>query len=92
MSPQAVADMLDVPFRVFDVATLEAETPRLANPSKVVFDEIGCHGVSEAAALAAAGADGTLEITKRNQPMPQWRWPECRFRRTPRCRGVNRVA
>ena len=62
---QAVADMLDVPFRVFDVATLEAETPRLANPSKVVFDEIGCHGVSEAAALAAAGADGTLEITKK---------------------------
>ncbi|MDB3892205.1 precorrin-3B C(17)-methyltransferase [Alphaproteobacteria bacterium] len=61
----ALANMLDVPFRVFDVASLEAETPRLANPSDVVFAEIGAHGVAEAAALAAVGNDGKLIHEKR---------------------------
>lgn len=56
----ALAKMLDVPFRVFDASVLEQETPRLANPSDVVFAEIGTHGVAEAAALAAVGAAGTL--------------------------------
>jgi cobalt-precorrin 5A hydrolase/precorrin-3B C17-methyltransferase len=56
---------LDVPFRVFDAATLEAETPRLATPSDVVFAEVGTHGVSEAAALAQGGADAELVVTKR---------------------------
>jgi len=60
----ALAEMLKVPFRVFDVAALEAETPRLVNPSETVFTEIGCHGVSEAAALAAAGPKGELVIPK----------------------------
>ena len=60
----ALAAMLDVPFRVFDAAQLEAETPRLANPSEVVFAEIGTHGVAEAAALAASGADGHLIVEK----------------------------
>ena len=53
-----------VPARFFDAATLEAETPRLANPSDVVFAEVGCHGVSEGAALAAVGADGQLVVAK----------------------------
>ena len=60
-----LAAQLGVPFRVFDAATLEAETPRLANPSDVVFDEVGCHGVSEGAALAQAGPDATLRVEKR---------------------------
>jgi len=59
-----VAKRLGVPFRVFDAAMLEAETPRLANPSDVVFAEVGCHGVSEAAALAIAGADAVLTVEK----------------------------
>ena len=59
-----VAKMLDVPLRVFDVASLEAQTPNLANPSDVVFAEIGAHGVSEAAALAAVGPTGKLVIEK----------------------------
>ena len=59
-----IAEELGVPFRVFDAATLERETPRLANPSDVVFAEVGCHGVSEGAALAAAGADATLVVEK----------------------------
>ncbi|MDR6291388.1 cobalt-precorrin 5A hydrolase/precorrin-3B C17-methyltransferase [Inquilinus ginsengisoli] len=61
---QAAAQALGLPLRVFDPATLEAETPRLANPSEVVFREIGCHGVAEAAALAAAGPGGRLIVEK----------------------------
>ena len=60
----AVAAMLKVPFRVFSATELEAQTPRLATPSDVVFAEIGCHGVSEAAALAAAGPHGALVVAK----------------------------
>lgn len=61
---QELARWLGVPFRVFDAETLEAETPRLANPSDAVFAEVGCHGVSEGAALAAAGPDATLIVPK----------------------------
>jgi len=60
----ALADILGVPVRVFDAATLENEAGRLANPSQVVFDEVGCHGVAEGAALAAVGADGRLIADK----------------------------
>lgn len=60
----ALAAHLGVPARFFDPATLEAETPRLANPSDVVFAEVGCHGVSEGAALAAVGPAGTLLVEK----------------------------
>ncbi len=60
----ALAERLGVPARFFDAATLEAETPRLANPSDLVFREVGCHGVAEGAALAAAGPDSTLIVAK----------------------------
>ncbi len=60
----ALARHLDVPARFFPAARLEAETPRLANPSPTVFAEVGCHGVAEAAALAAAGQGGTLLVPK----------------------------
>ncbi|MBN34036.1 MAG: precorrin-3B C(17)-methyltransferase [Rhodospirillaceae bacterium] len=60
----ALADSLDVPFVVFDAPRLEKETPRLATPSDIVFNEVGCHGVSEGAALAAAGADAELIVPK----------------------------
>lgn len=59
-----LAKWFGVPFRVFDAATLEAETPRLANPSDTVFAEVGVHGVSEGAALAAAGPDAALIVPK----------------------------
>ncbi|MCL5775456.1 precorrin-3B C(17)-methyltransferase [Limibaculum sp. FT325] len=61
----ALARRLGVPLRVFDAATLEAETPRLATPSEVVFAEVGCHGVAEGAALAAVGPMGALFLPKR---------------------------
>ena len=60
----AVAAWLGAPLRLFDAATLERETPRLTAPSDVVFRAVGCHGVAEAAALACAGADGTLVVPK----------------------------
>lgn len=59
-----VAAALGVPARFFAPGRLEAETPRLANPSEVVFREVGCHGVAEAAALAAAGPEGSLVVPK----------------------------
>lgn len=61
----AVAAALQRPARFFDAARLEAETPRLANPSDLVYRAVGCHGVAEAAALAAAGPDGRLVVSKR---------------------------
>ena len=59
------AKRLGVPYRVFTAAELEGEASRLENPSEVVFAEVGCHGVSEAAALAMAGPDGVLAVEKR---------------------------
>lgn len=61
----ALANALGVPARFHDAATLEAEAPRLENPSEVVFAEVGCHGVAEGAALAAAGPGGRLVVPKR---------------------------
>ena len=60
----ALAQVYDVPMRLFSADELEAETPRLANPSDVVFAEVGTHGVAEAAALAQAGPDAKLLVTK----------------------------
>jgi len=59
----AVRHGLDL--RIFDASRLEAEAGRLATPSEVVFAEVGCHGVAEGAALAAAGPDAVLTVTKR---------------------------
>jgi cobalt-precorrin 5A hydrolase / precorrin-3B C17-methyltransferase len=61
----ALAARLGVPARFFDAAMLLAETPRLAAPSAAVFRDTGCWGVAEGAALAAAGATGTLLLPKR---------------------------
>lgn len=63
----AVADLasqLNRPARYFTADALEAQAPRLANPSAQVFAEVGCHGVCEAAALAAVGPDGALIVAK----------------------------
>ena len=57
-----MAAHLGVPARFFDAPRLEAEAPRLTAPSDLVFREVGCHGVSEGAALAAAGGGGELLV------------------------------
>jgi cobalt-precorrin 5A hydrolase/precorrin-3B C17-methyltransferase len=61
----ALASELGVTARFFDAQRLEAEAPRLANPSATVFAEVGCHGVAEGAALAPAGPQATLLVPKR---------------------------
>ena len=61
----ALAARLAVPLRVFAPAELEAVADRLETPSEVVFAEVGCHGVSEGAALCGAGEDGVLGWPKR---------------------------
>jgi cobalt-precorrin 5A hydrolase/precorrin-3B C17-methyltransferase len=60
----AAAARLAVPARFFTAAELEREAPRLANPSERVFREVGCHGVAEGAALAAAGPAAALVVEK----------------------------
>jgi cobalt-precorrin 5A hydrolase/precorrin-3B C17-methyltransferase len=60
----ALARHLDVPLRVFSAVELDVLTPRLETPSDVVFAEVGCHGVAEAAALALAGASAKLTVAK----------------------------
>lgn len=60
----ALARDLGVPARFLTAEQLEAEAGRLANPSHAVFDAVGCHGVAEGAALAAAGEGGELIVEK----------------------------
>ncbi|MEM8787285.1 MAG: cobalamin biosynthesis protein [Pseudomonadota bacterium] len=64
----ALAAHLGVPARFHAAAALEAETPRLTAPSDTVFAEVGCHGVAEGAALAAAGPKGGLIGPKAKTP------------------------
>ncbi|ULR45694.1 cobalamin biosynthesis protein [Rhizobium sp. K102] len=59
-----IAAHFSVPAVFFDAPRLEEETPRLKNPSAIVFARVGCHGVAESAALAAIGADAELVIGK----------------------------
>ncbi|MFQ6553568.1 precorrin-3B C(17)-methyltransferase [Aestuariibius insulae] len=61
----ALSTELDVPLRLFTAEELEAEADRLAMPSDVVFAEVGCHGVSEGAALAQGGPEAGLHVVKR---------------------------
>jgi cobalt-precorrin 5A hydrolase/precorrin-3B C17-methyltransferase len=60
----ALAAQLGTPARFFPASRLEAEAPRLANPSAEVFAVTGCHGVAEGAALAAVGPQGELVVPK----------------------------
>jgi len=71
MDEPAVAQLaaaLGVPARFFAAARLREETPRLENPSDAVFRAVGCHGVAEGAALAAAGPGGALVVPKERSP------------------------
>lgn len=60
----ALAQALGVPARFFSAARLNEEAPRLLNPSDDVLRTIGCPGVAEGAALAAAGPDAVLIVPK----------------------------
>lgn len=60
----ALCRHLGLPFRVFSASELNAQSPRLKTPSAVVMAEVGCPGVAEGAALAAAGPDSELIVAK----------------------------
>ncbi len=60
----ALSRHFDIPARFFTAEQLNAETGRLANPSEIVMAEVGCPGVAEGAALAAAGASAELLVEK----------------------------
>jgi cobalt-precorrin 5A hydrolase / precorrin-3B C17-methyltransferase len=62
-----IANLGKVPLRLFDATTLEKETPRVTDPSDYVFETVGTHSVSEAAALAAAGPDAELIVPKQKR-------------------------
>ncbi|MDW3205617.1 MAG: precorrin-3B C(17)-methyltransferase [Alphaproteobacteria bacterium] len=64
---KAASRHLDRPIRLFSAVELEALTPHLPNPSDVVFQEIGCHGVAEASALALAGRDARFAVEKKRR-------------------------
>ena len=75
-----VARRLGVPFRLFTAAELEDQAAGLANPSDVVFAEVGCHGVCEGAALAVGGdlvvakrktANATCALTRSAEPITE---------------------
>ncbi|OWV86948.1 precorrin methylase [Rhizobium sp. R72] len=55
---------LGAPLLFFSALRLEEETPRLKNPSTIVFARVGCHGVAESAALAAIGPHAALVVPK----------------------------
>ena len=59
-----LANRLKRPFRFFSRDALNAEVTRLATPSAEVLSHVGCLGVCEAAALAAAGAQAELVVPK----------------------------
>ena len=75
-----LAQRLGVPLRLFTAHELEAQPPHLANPSDVVFAEVGCHGVAEAATLAIGGdlvveksktANTTCALSRSDAPLTQ---------------------
>ncbi len=59
-----LAETYHVPLRLFKPSELEAMTPELSEPSTIVYNEVGCHGVSEAAARLMAGENGSLVLPK----------------------------
>lgn len=59
-----LAARLNCPLRLFEAAELEAEVGRVANPSDVVFAEVGTHSVAEAGTLAQFGDAAGLVVEK----------------------------
>jgi len=60
----ALANRFKTSIFAFSAADLEAHKHRLVNPSALTYARLGCHGVAEAASLAAAGSKAQLVIPK----------------------------
>ncbi|MCY3880107.1 MAG: precorrin-3B C(17)-methyltransferase [Rhodobacteraceae bacterium] len=65
----ALASHLGVAARFLPAEVLGQQAERLSTRSEAVFREVGVYGVSEAAALAAAGPEGELVLRKRKSPV-----------------------
>ena len=63
-----IANELNLKARFFTPNQLEEQICRLKNPSELVFQELGCHGVCEGSCLARAGVDGILVLPKTKSP------------------------
>ena len=74
----SLAGALGVPARFFPPARLLEETARLTIRSEAAFRAVGCWGVAEGAALAAAGKTGELILPRR-----QSRRATCAIARAP---------
>lgn len=81
-----LASALGVPARFFTAAELLAETERLKTPSEAVFRAVGCYGVAEGAALAAAGPQGALIVPKQSGTRVT-----CAIARTPHALDATRI-
>lgn len=60
----ALCRHLGLALRVFTASELNEQVSRLKTPSPVVMSEVGCPGVAEGAALAAAGSQSELIVAK----------------------------
>lgn len=59
-----LAEKYNVEMFLFSPQQLEALTKHLQAPSKAVYQEIGCHSVSEASAIACAGEQSQAVVVK----------------------------
>lgn len=60
----ALSEQYSCDAQFFKASRLLEETNRLQNPSDIVFGEVGCYGVAEGSALAAAGNGGDMLVPK----------------------------
>lgn len=60
----ALSEQYSCDAQFFKASRLLEETNRLQNPSDIVFGEVGCYGVAEGSALAAAGNGGDMLVAK----------------------------
>ena len=68
-----LAAQLDKPFEVFSASQLRRYEPHLSHHSPIAFEQTGCWGIAESAALALAeqlsGHPATLLVRRQNSPM-----------------------
>ena len=59
-----LSEKYQIALMFFSADALNAQKDRLANPSDIVFKEVGCYGVAEGAALAIGGEESKLCLEK----------------------------
>ncbi|WP_110949780.1 cobalamin biosynthesis protein [Pseudomonas bohemica] len=81
-----LAEYLGLPLGFFSADELAAFEPQLSHRSQIAFDNTGCHGVAESAALAMAsrlsGSPAKLVIERRNSSRATFALAEARTGRS----------